>query len=471
MLCIKFIRFLTLVLATTFILGCQPPNMSQLKKFPPSIANIAKKSGSERRPAAVFSKNNPKLLGEILNGSLAGENAGSDFSSSVKYALDNDPSIISRQLDVQAKKAAVKINSAQKDFQVGTTIYGGIEDITDNTKGIALALNASRLIFDGGKLDSEIEAAQFSVDASEMYLAAVLDQRSLELCEIWLELEKYKSLQAQIDKRLAVLNPLIDQLEEVAKAGIGDVSKVTSAQRTVASIRVEQTKITEGLAQAKLEFLNEIGSLSGDIGFDYDHIANLVPEKIDDSLIQRSPMLLFEYANYRSSVSRLEALQAKDKFDVDFRAKAQRPFAGSGYDSDESFGLVGTKTIFNGQMLESELKEAKARVQEAAAKIEATYRAGARTVNTARQNIDSMDRAILLGKDNAKLTADEILYLRQQLIIGGSTLESVLLAEARLYDAESKEIIFKTEKHRSELVIASALGLLSGSFGFKGVQR
>ena len=34
----------------------------------------------------------------------------------------------------------------------------------------------------------------------------------------WLELEKYKSLQAQIDKRLQVLDPLIDQLEKVADA-------------------------------------------------------------------------------------------------------------------------------------------------------------------------------------------------------------------------------------------------------------
>ena len=41
------------------------------------------------------------------------------------------------------------------------------------------------------------------------------------------------------------------QLEKAA-AGVGDVSKVTAAQRTVSGIRVNQTNISEGLAKARL---------------------------------------------------------------------------------------------------------------------------------------------------------------------------------------------------------------------------
>ena len=55
------------------------------------------------------------------------------------------------------------------------------------------------------------------------------------------------------------------------------------------------------------------------------------------------------------------------------------------------------------------------------------------------------------------------MYLRQQLIIGGSTLGSVLSAEARLYEAESKEIEFVAEKRKSQLTILSSLGLLSSN--------
>ena len=51
-----------------------------------------------------------------------------------------------------------------------------------------------------------------------------------------------------------------------------------------------------------------------------------------------------------------------------------RPFAGSEYDSDESIGFVGRKTLFNGGMLESEIKEAEAMAEASLEQIKATYR-------------------------------------------------------------------------------------------------
>jgi outer membrane protein TolC len=299
-----------------------------------------------------------------------------------------------------------------------------------------------------------------------MDLAATIDRRANELFQKWLELEKYKSLQAQIDKRLSILDPLIDQLEKVAQAGIGDVGKVTAAQRTVSAIRVEKTSVAQGLAQARLGFLNAYGALNNGVMFDYGFITNLVPSEINDNIVQSSPMLKSQYASYQSSLERVKALRAKEGFDVGFEARAMRPFAGSGYDSDESIGLVGRKTLFNGGMLASEIEEAEAVSEAKLAQIKATYRGGAQSVEAAVQNIKSMEKAILISRENAKITSDEIVHLRQQLIIGGSTLDSVLSAEARLYEAESKEIKFLTEKYKSEVLVVSSLGLLSRALGF-----
>ena len=108
--------------------------------------------------------------------------------------------------------AAIASSEARKEYQVTSTLYGGIEDITDNTKGVALGLNASRLIFDGGLLDAQIEAKSFDAEAAKFNLQAVTDDRAYKLGEIWLELEKYETMQKKIDARLAVLDPLIGQL-------------------------------------------------------------------------------------------------------------------------------------------------------------------------------------------------------------------------------------------------------------------
>ena len=115
-----------------------------------------------------------------------------------------------------------------------------------------------------------------------------------------------------------------------------------------------------------------------------------------------------------------------------------RPFAGSGYDSDESIGLVARKTLYTGGMLEAQISEAEAIAESSRTEIRSVYRRGARIIKSAQQSIESMDNAIRLAKENAKVTSDEIVYLRQQLVIGGSTLDSVLSAEARLYEAESR---------------------------------
>ena len=121
-------------------------------------------------------------------------------------------------------------------------------------------------------------------------------------------------------------------------------------------------------------------------------------------------------------------------------------------------------------MIESEISEATANFEAIAAEIKTTYREGSRLIEAARQSIVSMNKAIALAKRNAELTEEEIVYLRQQLIIGGSTLESVLSAESRLYDAESKEVNFSAEKRKSELTIVIALGLLSDALDFKKIN-
>lgn len=466
---INFFRILMIAIFSLLLASCKAPDFKKLK---PDFSLIQAMPSLVMKPkvgstVSGHTTNNTLLtLGDILDKSLASVNKGSDFITALKYALDTDPELISKRLSVEAKLTAVEIAQAQKDFQVGTTIYGGIEDITDNTKGLALSLNAKRLIFDGGELDSQIASRVYAAEAANMELSASIDQRANELCQKWLELEKYKSLQMQVDRRLAVLEPLIDQLEKVAAAGIGDVSRVTAAQRTVSAIRVEKTRISEGLAQAELEFSNTFGSIDSAIAFDYDFISKLVPAEITDKMVQNSPLLKSHYASYQSAAASARALKAKDGFDVGLEARAMRPFAGSEYDSDESIGLVGRKTLFNGGMLESEIMEAEALVEAAMEQVKATYRYGSRSVQAAVQNIESMEKAILIARESAELTSDEIVYLRQQLVIGGSTLDSVLSAEARLYEAESREIKMLTEKYKSKLLIVSSMGLFSKSIGY-----
>ena len=141
------LKFVALLIVSFFLGGCQNSNFCEIKEDPASIFKLAIKPKFTR---TITDENNrdvtPVSLDGMLGGSLADKNAGSDFLSVMIYALERDPAIISRRRDIDAKMASIGYTEAQKDFQVSSTIYGGIEDITDNTKGVAVSLNASRLL-------------------------------------------------------------------------------------------------------------------------------------------------------------------------------------------------------------------------------------------------------------------------------------------------------------------------------------
>ena len=98
---------------------------------------------------------------------------------------------------------------------------------------------------DGGRIDSQVKSQIFLADSAEQSLAVQMNERSRTLSSIWVDLNRYELLYEEINSRLLVLDPLIKQLEKVADAGLGDVTKVASAQRTDSQIRVVQTEISE----------------------------------------------------------------------------------------------------------------------------------------------------------------------------------------------------------------------------------
>ena len=255
--------------------------------------------------------------------------------------------------------------------------------------------NAKRLLFDGGLVEAEVAAKSFDAEAAELTFLATIDERALRLGEIWLELEKYKNLQKQIEQRLAVLDPLIGQLEKVAEAGVGDLSRVAAAQRTVSGIRVLQSNVAEGLAKAQLAYSSAFGVVDKNIVYDSEFIRELLPKNIDESSAKKSPLLLAKYANYQAKLANLAAIRAKNKLKIGFEANALRPVAGSGYDSDESIGVVARKTLFSGGMLESEIGEAEAISEAAMAEVEATYREGVSAVKTAQKSRESLQKALI----------------------------------------------------------------------------
>jgi len=454
-----------LIVSSIFALaGCQGVELPDMKALNPLQA-LEAKAGEEDTPSAPEEAAMLPSLVDMIGTAGARVNVDAGFKAALGAAVKNDPRVIAAASELEARRASARLTASGKEFNFDATVLGGVEDVTDETAGVAAILKANRVMFDGGQLDAKIEADGFAVKAAEAALDAARNERGARLTQAWIELERYRALQDLIDSRLSILEPLLLQLEKVAESGVGDMSMVASAQRTVSLIRVTQTDVAEKLAQAEVAFRNGFGALPSKASYNADLISKAVPSGKVSKLAETAPALLAEYYGYRSAEANVAAVKALDKFNVAFEAKLQRPFADSTYDSDESVGLVLTKKFYRGDQLKARVENAEAAAASQADRVRSTFRDGEQAVNSARQMISSMDKAVQLALKNAQITRDEIEYLRKQLIIGGSTLESVLSAEAQLYDAEAKEIGFIAERRKAEATILGATGKLAPALG------
>lgn len=460
-----------LLSVSVLLMGCQSSNLEDITKKPAAFFESAKVKLSENinipriTPPKIFDVRStvkyrdPVELRDVYDSSLASAETQTDFLTMVRSAVKSDPYIQSLKAELQGSSASVDVIKAQKEFQVSGAIYGGIEDLTDNNRGVAIVINAQKMLFDAGKLDAEVMSATLQASSGVHALTARMNGKAREFSSLWVNLDKYQKLSEKVQSRLQVLGPLISQLEQVASAGIGDVSQVAAAQRTVSMIRLMETDVSERLQQAQLDFINAFGMLPKDLSFDDYLINNLVPPVITEEMALNAPAIVASYDSYLASEAKLHSVVAKTKFTVGFEARTSTPFAGSSRDADESIGLIVSKTLFNGGLYDSEVEKAKADANARLESLRTNFRQGEKAIRNAEQTIKSMDKAINLSRTNLQGISDEITYLRQQLLIGGSSLDSILRAEARLYEAEADLINFEAQKRLAKLSVIAALGL------------
>ena len=119
------------------------------------------------------------------------------------------------------------------------------------------------------------------------------------------------------------------------------------------------------------------------------------------------------------------------------------PFAGDEYASDETIGLMQERR-FSMAICSIKLTEAEALAKSAMSEVRATSEQATCCEHSVPID-ESMDKAIALARENARVTSDEIVYLRRRLIVAALLWIAFSLPRRICRSTESQEIIFKTE--------------------------
>ena len=221
--------------------GCQIVDVKNIRTQSLTFLKFAKES---KRPESELAPNFDErtVSNNVANGIISKlsttVDVDSGFENAIRAAVKADPIIIAATEELNSGRASVDIIEGRKDFQLSWAIYGGIVDVSDETAGLAVVLRANRVLFDAGKIENQIVAERYKVASLEHSLKAQINMRALYFARLWVDLERYTELNSRIESRIDVLDPLISQLEKVAESGLGDVTQVAAAQRTVSKIRV-----------------------------------------------------------------------------------------------------------------------------------------------------------------------------------------------------------------------------------------
>ena len=96
-------------------------------------------------------------IGKLLDKAVVEVNVDQGIKQSVRDSVGHDPEVLALESQYKASKISVDIATSQKEFTVSVVYMGVLRTLLINIR-VALVVDARRLIYDGGQLDSQISS-------------------------------------------------------------------------------------------------------------------------------------------------------------------------------------------------------------------------------------------------------------------------------------------------------------------------
>jgi len=422
-----------------------------------------------------------------LGGSSGDEAAGSRGDDSISLAISRTsanvaagfrPAVAEAALDNPAVRAAQQeilgagfdIEAARGALapQVSGSLYAGLTDEAnqDPETGAAARLNISKVVYDGGEISASVRQARAQQQIAYEDYRNELNDALFEGAAAWIALWEAERRYALIQERLRVVRPLFSQVEQVAQSGVSDITVVTAAQRVVNDIRAAENAARDQRRQAQTAFRRVFGTVPGSVAFDSDFLGANLPRHVGEDHILTTPEVVSAFLQYQAALARLDVAEARGGTRVDLQANIDEPLDAE-EEGDTTAGLVVSRTFFDGGTNRARINSAAAAVAQARDGLQAAYRNQGRQVMALRESLDAISSQIELARESREIAREEVDLLRRQLAIGQSSLENVLQAEVRLYDAENTIILRTAERASLRMELGSALGKLPAGFGLR----
>ena len=217
----------------------------------------------------------------------------------------------------------------------------------ENEIGGSASINLYRLLYDYGSTDQSIKSFDDRIKSGEYSLIGQAEDLVLNGYQLWNNLYAQRKIVSTYKKGIALANPLIEQIDDIAGSGVADKATILRAKKEYLEI-ITEMKRTETLEKnISVQFLSFFNIKNSD-----QKVSSLKPfsvtnyNSLEKKMVQYSPFLKSQKFKINSLERNLISLKARKKPNVTLNSALNTPFKNAIADRSASIG-VNVNYIFN----------------------------------------------------------------------------------------------------------------------------
>jgi adhesin transport system outer membrane protein len=336
-------------------------------------------------------------------------------------------------------------------------------------------LSVTQLVFDWGATRNEVRRFAERADGASHQVANAAEAVALRAGQAYLEVLRLRGQLALAEENVAAHERTVRQVSALVERGAGRRSDLQQAEGRLALAQNVLTQLRGQLAQSEAAYRHVVGQAPGALA--RPALADKLPaelERMVHAALATHPAVLAAEREHSAAQADRDAARGRIGPRVNLEAGAARNKDIDGLRglNEERFLMLRLRSnLFRGGTDLARVREAEARVQEAAANLGRARNDVERDLRQAWLGLAADRERIPELERHAQLSAQVVEAYRAQFGIGQRSLLDVLNAENELYNARGNALNGELAVTADELRVLAAAGTLVNALGLSDAAR
>lgn len=430
-------------------------------------------SGAQGGIDAVWSTRAPE--GGAHWEAAAGPQEGMDMLSAVRQTVEGHPSVRNAVSNLQRSEEYIGVARAAYYPQIkgGLSSELSNRDIGrfENKRVQKLSVSASQMLYDFGKVRSNVDQAQAGQAVARARLLATVDQMGREAAQSFIEVQRYEALTRIADEQIRGVAAIARLAKERRALGASTLSDEVQAQSREDAARATSVQMVSQWERWRANLRNLLGQqqtpvVEGDVPLGFSGAC-----QVGEPNWQAIPSVMLALAEQREAEAALDGAAAQTLPTISLEGSASRALNVSNSDSrnDATVGLNFSMPFYQGGGLQAQKRAASHGLQAAQAANANAMRTVTQGLLDAREQALGYElRAPILAQRTQSSRQTRDLYRQQYLDLGTRTLLDLLNAEQEFHQSKVEVVNNMYDLYRLQLDCLFYTGQVRAVFGLDG---